>query len=940
MNNYSLPIYDDCRGWIRKRREQKSWSWDKLLLAGKDSEEKLKKFLDTKAEDDDWEINIEDWEIIVKQMKDSEEKSEIVEKMNDQALIKDETQDNALSIPYDPKSSWVLYKNRLLGQGFKKEVVANIEDSTYKTLKRLSLDTTNRTNPIKGLVVGNVQSGKTANMAALMAMSADWGWNFFVVLSGTIENLRVQTEKRLHSDLQLNGNLNWRFNTHLSTKSELGDRIQSLNLSDTSMQRFITVCLKNSSRLKKLVQWMQEDPKKQQQLKVLVIDDEADQAGINTSDISSDERTTINKLITSLVNGKNYLGEDINKKYKAMNYIGYTATPYASILNEMAEESLYPHSFIYCLKNSNEYFGPQQIFGVDGREYNGIDMINIISEDEKNEIKEIHSDDYEEFKNIPTGLRKAIDWFLCATSVMRYNKYKKPISMLVHTSQYQSCHNNIANIIRNYLDNTDKKIIIANCQSIYTEQKEKLSKEKFFQEYPNYGTNEQDVNDYPYFMEIREELVELISQVSHIRLGDEGKMKYHKGVHLCIDNCSRKSNSDDSIYVRLAYPENIDEVEKAPAFIVVGGATLSRGLTIEGLISTYFLRSVGQSDTLMQMGRWFGYRKGYELLPRIWVTEKTNKQFKFLASLDEELREEIKRMENTGQSPSKYGIRIKNTPMNSFIKITAKNRMQNAIETDIDYSGILRQTFLFKKDIESLQKNINVVEKLLKEMGNNYNVESKKNNYACVWRNVEFNKIRNMLINYKYYERDNLYVTIKSICKWIEENTLNNVLGNWNVAVAGIKNAKNGTWKLPNGIEVNKVSRTQKIKNDKDCINIGVLRNPADMFVDIDETILPQKTARIIKELLSSNGSKGISANNQSIREMAGFNKTPLLLLYRIDKNSKVSNNKQIRKDMDSKEDLIGWCIYLPGGDGKIRSNSLTVKLKTETIFDDEGDLS
>lgn len=89
----------------------------------------------------------------------------------------------------------------------------------------------------------------------------------------------------------------------------------------------------------------------------------------------------------------------------------------------------------------------------------------------------------------------------------------------------------------------------------------------------------------------------------------------------------------------------------APAFIVIGGATLSRGLTIEGLISTFFLRSVGQADTLMQMGRWFGYRKKYELLPRLWITDKTRQQFAFLATLDQELRDEIQYMDLTGRSP-------------------------------------------------------------------------------------------------------------------------------------------------------------------------------------------------------------------------------------------------------------------------------------------------
>ena len=131
--------------------------------------------------------------------------------------------------------------------------------------------------------------------------------------------------------------------------------------------------------------------------------------------------------------------------------------------------------------------------------------------------------------------------------------------------------------------------------------------------------------------------------------------------------------------MRLAYPEKSSGLDFSTAFIVIGGATLSRGLTIEGLISTYFLRSTKQADTLMQMGRWFGYRRGYELLQRIWLTENAVRQFEFLADMDSELRENIYRMELFNKKPKDYAVVIKQSPAVNLIRITSENRMQSAL---------------------------------------------------------------------------------------------------------------------------------------------------------------------------------------------------------------------------------------------------------------------
>ena len=200
MANLDLIIYDKPRKWITDSRSR-GIVWEAIELGNKADYAGLQSFLELQADINFWpEISISDWHQLVQSQKNAEERVKDIELIDGIAHIHDNRQDNAISVPEDEMSSWQLYKKKLLADGFKAETVDEIESTTLKILKRLNGDTTS-SGPVKGLVIGNVQSGKTANMAALMAMAADWGWNMFIVLSGTIENLRVQTQNRLFNDL-------------------------------------------------------------------------------------------------------------------------------------------------------------------------------------------------------------------------------------------------------------------------------------------------------------------------------------------------------------------------------------------------------------------------------------------------------------------------------------------------------------------------------------------------------------------------------------------------------------------------------------------------------------------------------------------------------------------------------------------------------------------
>ena len=924
--NYDTPIYDDIRKFINKKFE-KGMLWDQILMAGKANDQELKKFLESRVEDDDWpSITVDQWKELVNLQKQAIEETFIIDFNGGAATIHNEDEDNAVHIPDSNNSAWQTYKKGLLDSGFKPVSVGEIERASLRILKRLSLDTT-KSRPIKGLVVGNVQSGKTANMAALMAMAADWGWNMFIILSGTIDNLRKQTQSRLFGDLNRpNCKLVWRSLEHLQKNMPIGSRAQDLHFEDSSSDRYFTVCLKNKKRLVNLIKWLQMSESTQSQMKILVIDDEADQAGINTADIDSNEKKAINKLITALVNGNDYTDTKISVRYHAMNYIGYTATPYANILNDGRIDSLYPRNFISTLAVSKEYFGPQQIFGSPTGIYEGLDIIRVVNDDDIQLIQDLHDNGG---YILPLSLQNAICWFICGVACMRHLGYKKPISMLVHTSQKTSHHSNVADAIELWITSNDTNYIVKKCHEVWDAETSRFTFEDFRNQYPDYDRLDSEINDYPDFSSIDSEIYNLLfgqQRCSHIKLDEDKELQYHTGIHLCVDNCTNNKVHGDS-FVRLAYPDKDHMPDQAPAFIVVGGATLSRGLTLEGLISTYFLRTVGQADTLMQMGRWFGYRKNYELIPRVWLTERTRKQFEFLSEMDELLREDIHTMEVMGKSPSEYGPKIMNTPTLSFIKITAKNRMQSATAAEYQFAGTFKQTHIFDNDAEVLKHNMDCTLRFLDSLGDPSNSDR-----ALVWRGIHMNQIKDYLLKYKFNSRLSVLNDISPLLEWVESITNNGGLENWNVVLAGkeIKES-NKTVYLSNGKSVGKIVRTRK-KNldDTTIINIGVLRDPRDLIADIDI----DKASDEVKILIENFESKAARA----IRSKAGLDKTPQLIVYIIDKDSK--SKRHGTQDLNSPCDIAGICINIPEGSTRSNNNisSLTIKLPEE-ITDEKGDI-
>ena len=909
------PHYDEHKGIIKKMRARKGWEYTQFL--GCKNEEALEDKLEERREEDYPEdLDAQLWLRLVEVMKKEEESATLLDNREEYAMLGKKSV-NTLKPPIGDDRNWVNYLKKLKDSGWSEKSLLELTTTTKNTLNQLT-DGSNNVSLIKGLVVGNVQSGKTANMAALMAMAADWGWNMFIVLTGTIDNLRRQTQDRLYEDLNVCKTVKWKLHEHVSVKRDKIHRTQSCHFGSDTNERHLTVCLKNKTRLENLYGWLIDDPNKLQQMKILIIDDEADQGSINTKDISK-ERSTINQAILDLVNIKTADG----RGPAAMNYISYTATPYANVLNESSEDSLYPKDFIGLLNPADEYFGPKQIFGlVESETEIGLPIIRTITTEDNEEILEIHKG---ESMYLPNSFEKAITWFICCVAAMRYRKYKKPISMLIHTSQKQEAHSYIHEAIKLFFSSKSPEAILNLCKEVYAEETKAFDKDDFKNEFRTYP---KDVEDYPAFEKIEKEVQRIVAaKPAFLKIEDKtSKPNYQEGLHIAVDNCANNGLTDEGDHIRLLYPEVAVDSEyypkPAPAFIVIGGSTLSRGLTIEGLVSTYFLRTTGMADTLMQMGRWFGYRKGYEMYPRIWLTEDTRLKFKFLATLEEDLRTELRGYAHQDMSARDYGPKIKNSPKLSWLRITSANKSQSAILHDLDFSGISSQTTYFDNDKVILEKNIQTTESFLEQLGK---AQPTVNQDGLFWTDVSFERIKTAFLQkFEFNHHSIMFSQINTFIEWYEKKAQDAGFTNWHVVVAG-KQEKGTPWELSQGTiyNINRSRLTPRNLAGKDVIDIGVLRDPKHIAADITkqeyEAIITD--GRKIDDL-----KKGHS--DMEVREQLNLGDTPQLLIYRMNANYVPDKEKSKRYPTAAKADIIGVSLIVPGVKSSTSlATSLTVEL-------------
>lgn len=911
MKDYNDIKYDNVRGFIldliKKHRDK-----EKVLTLCIDNYDNFLLHFQHMVILQQWDIDLNDWENLVNEEWDSFVNTQPFEFNYKKGVIFSNQEVNNFELPKRKMSNWVIFKNKSLKEKnrFPEEVINNIEDDTLSIVKNLNLDTKDK-EPTKGLVIGGVQSGKTTNMAALMAMAADLGFNVFIVLSGMIESLRSQTENRLR-ELINNTSKDRTWELVKEPKNFPNNYIN--NLYDPRKNLYMVV-LKNSTRLVDLINWIQSNSNIASKLKVLVIDDEADQASVNTSKYPLENRKTINRLIVNLVHNKNINDENNDFHFQAINYIGYTATPYANILSESPDnyESLYPKNFIKTLTESSNHFGPKEIFGVLGENIDELDIIRNVED-----IKDIT--DFLEYKttNIPNSLKEAIAYFISASASLRLHNFNKPVSMLIHVSNRIEHHDLVYRNVRYWLLN-NKEEVLSLAKRIWQDEKDKIT----INDLNNRVTYNINTILKPHsFNEIKYEIENIINTIEPIKINDNDTLYYHNGIHTIVDHSRVKSNENEEY--RLNYPTDIDSLKNTPIFLVIGGATLSRGITLEGLVSTYFLRTPSSADTLTQMGRWFGYRVNYELYPRIWLTKKTNEQFKFISTLEEELRQEIISLNKLGQDFSVVSPKIIHSPQ--YINITSRNKSYDMINVEYDFNGYSTQTYIFDKDVSIQKHNIELTENFINGLGKPNIISN--NTEKIYWENIPFKLIKDNLLNdFVFNEKIKAFKNIDLMIEWIEKATQEGNLGSWNVIIgSGRKqNDPNKVWNLKH-FKSYKVKRTRQKNTFDDVINIGVLRNPNDLFGDIDESKI---TDTEVINILNNSKEKVYQHNVFKVRELLGLSKTPQLIIYRIDKDSSPdSNDKRDYLGIDS--DIIGININIPGLISKDRQTKVSVKITKE----------
>ena len=574
---------------------------------------------------------------------------------------------------------------------FNSRITDNIDDVVDEILDLVGDPMVERQFQRRGLIIGDVQSGKTSNFIGLMCKACDAGYKLIVVLAGTSDVLRKQTQSRVDEGLigvdsdnrllkkedsvrigaALYGDSDFAPVCVTSISKDFNKQIANsmgLKLNQTK-DAIVFVVKKNVSVLNNLNSWIKSLNQTNENgvidSSLLVIDDEADYASINTNSEDKDPTKTNEKI------------SELLAMFKKTSYVGFTATPYANVfidptIDEIHDGKvpLFPKDYIYCLDAPTNYIGARNLFNddisVDSYLNNTIETI---------ESSDDPDDDYEaiyhilplkhkkeaDFDEVPLSLKKAIQEFFIANAIRDLRGDEKSHrSMLINISRFVLVHEKIKKTVKRYVDSLNKSIVY--CGKIADKHNDK-NMEQLRSIYENQFKKICEDEDY---------LVE--RNYPKITWEMVKKNLYNSTAPIVVRIVNQKSKDE------MDYIKNKDNGLRV---IAIGGIALSRGLTLEGLMVSYFYRNSQCYDTLMQMGRWFGYRDGYDDLCRIWMTDDMQENYIAINKATEELRESIIQYKDSGLTPLDFGIKVRT---DSNLLITQRNKMRTAREELVECS--------------------------------------------------------------------------------------------------------------------------------------------------------------------------------------------------------------------------------------------------------------
>jgi hypothetical protein len=846
------------------------------------------------------------------------------------------------------KKNWRYWQRlqRYLERNLAINVVEALDRSTDGIIAQL--EDPNREAPWdrRGLVVGHVQSGKTSSYSALICKAADAGYKIIVVLAGMHNNLRSQTQMRLEEAF-----LGYETSPHRDPGNPIGvffedrdpeihpncatSRDEKGDFNGAAAKKFsvspeqrpwLFVVKKNKSVLSKLLKWMQSnhvanasDPdtgrRMSTNLPLLVIDDEADNASIDTGEQEFDENGVPDpehepKAINSLI-------RQILATFAKSAYVGYTATPFANVFihrrgsTKDEGEDLFPRSFIRNLAAPSNYVGPTRVFGLtgpDGTRVGGLPLVHEFDDHDNKDgtgwmpskhLKE-HIPTYKGEDGLPPSLREAINSFLlaCAARACRGQK-NKHCSMLIHVTRLKLVQNQVRRQVDEYVKrftlrlsrNIDVDTLLGDLQGLW--ETDFVAKQATLRAALTDGDQ---LAALPTWEEILRALPDAATDIVVKTINGTAK-------------------------------DALDYVERESTglkVIAIGGDKLARGLTLEGLTTSYFVRTTKMYDTLMQMGRWFGYRPGYLDLCRLYTTSDLIRNFGVIADAAEELRQEFDAMVAVGATPDKYGLKVASHPS---LLVTSPMKMRTAHTIRLSYSGSLTQTISFPAETKALQGNLDAADRLICEVGEatvNHPNQPRLGkmdewNRSWLWRDVPSTKVQSFLRSYTSapgIERANGTV----IAEFIEKMNKNGELDLWTVGLIseGRHDEKNiKSYSFAGRYEVNDMPMRSP-KGGQKNYSIGVLTDPADEGIDVDLDAWKQALEATIASW-AREGYKSrpqpVTPSGRALRDLRSYGKLTqphrgLLLIYPL---SPTPNKKPAVLGWD--KPIIGFAISFPSSD-------------------------
>lgn len=788
----------------------------------------------------------------------------------------------------------------------------------------------------RGLIIGDVQSGKTATYSGLICKAADAGYKVVILLAGITESLRRQTQERIDEGIVglsrykdgkktghrivgvgLDGH-GIRATSFTSLENDFVGDCDKISMTlNSNNSLVIFVVKKNVSILTKLYNWLKElnlDPViNKVTAPMLLIDDEADNASVNTRKDETDPTRT-NKII-----------RQICTLFQNSTYVGFTATPFANVfiapdsIDSMKNADLFPQHFIYALPTPSSYIGAAKIFYEDGPHYGSLRYISDITEPDyaSEEFKEQQREDIDSLNQgpfyyrhkkewngvFPDSLTEAIHCYLLANVVRDLRgDQKKPRSMLINMSRFVKVQRRIKEHVESVFEAFFNKV-------------------RF--DFKDDASYNKTLPFYAYLKSLWDKHFNNISDISFDRIVNKTNLiSAIEKIKILIVNGSKTSD-------KLDYKSN-----PHLRVIAIGGLALSRGLTLEGLLVSYFYRNTATFDVLMQMGRWFGYRPGYEDLFQIWTSETSARWYEEISRSSEALKQDIRDMYEQHLTPKDFGIKVRYN--SSELAITASNKMRKAFDWTIPftYYGNIYDTPYVSLNESQNRNNLKVISTLaatLKEGGYSFR-------FADIGRHPQ-SEINNPNIGTSRYFADvpkSIIVDILSSIKCsvvnMNFNTANlldfvqdpeNIgLDKWDVVFEGGESSEK--YDIPELSSINCVERSICMGN-RNVIQISSRRRILGLregkFALTKDQISLAETA--CREAWIATGESRESANGRDVPLRAYFeylpHRKPILIVMCIQPKSNKDGNKpdtaEIKKYKEElgNDKIVAFAIGFPG---------------------------